>query len=262
MFLRLTCLTCVCLLTALAWGADDQSKGQLGGKKHVLPKAKDAAVIILDFKGGFTPPRKSEAPMLTILADGTVKMPARFEGQKEFESKLTADELNLLLDEIITEQKFFEIDLAKAQANAGPQAPLVADAPVTVIRVEADGQSKELKQYALGFGGQQSPELQRMAKVSRRLQRLFSTVQLGGSAELAKYLKLANEKLKAEHPQAEPLTLADFQGGGQDATGRKTATFHRQGRAEGAAAGGFTQVSIEHLPEQQPKLVVHHREGK
>lgn len=232
-------------------------------KEHTLPKDKQAAVITLDYKGGFTPPRSSDKPALTILADGTVKMPARFQGQKSYDGKITQAELQELLDFAIDGQKFFEYDpkkVAEKKLAQGPQIQ-VADAATTVIRIQADGQDKEFSHYALGFGTD-IDELKRLAVVQQRLQRLMATIQIGGNEKVQEFLKRANEKLKEKHPGAAPLTTENFQSAHEGPENSKFVQFVRQvNDAEGKQVN-FTAVSFNEQANGKSDVQVNYVEGK
>lgn len=234
-------------------------------KEHTLPKDKEAAVITLDFKGGFTPPRISDKPTFTILADGTVKIPAKFQGQKAYDSKISMSELQELLDFAIETQKFFEYDPKKVQekveqANQGGLRIQVADAATTVIRIQADGKDKEVSHYALGMGAKVE-ELKRLAAVQQRLMQVMSTVQIGGKEKVAEYLKQANAELKAKHPNAEPLTTAHFQTGSERADGSRFVQFTRQVMDAKGEQTSFTAVSINESAQAKAQVTVNHVEA-
>lgn len=217
-----------CLALAVTLGgsavADEAAK-----PKFQLPDDPKAAVIVFDYKGGFTPPRLNQKPMFSILADGSVLMPARFQGQVSHEGKISVKQIHELLT-FIESKKFFEYDAAvvkKKLAQGGPR-PQIADAPTTVIRVTLKDKQKEVSHYALGIGVDGVPELQAIAEIRTRLMRVQSVVQLGGDEEVKKWLKQANAELKTEFPNVRPLTEEDLQSGGKRANGSLYVSFSRR----------------------------------
>jgi len=189
--------TCALLSGPLTAGANSDKR-----TLYQLPKDPKAAIIILDYKGGFTPPRTSDKPAMTIQADGTVLLPARFAGQKSFRGKLTSVELHNLLEFIIFKNQFIKYDKKAVQAKlakiGGPRLR-IADAATVVIRVDIPRYKKKVTRYALGMGrDRQVKELRQLSDIHRRLQQVSSVVRLGGTKAVAKWLKLANAQLKAK----------------------------------------------------------------
>jgi hypothetical protein len=248
---------------ALQASADEQDnpsqKAPATGMKYALPDDPKAAVIVLDFKGGFTPPRISDEPTLTIRADGAVDIPAKFEGQKAFKGKLDIEEVQQLLAFIIEKQKFLEYDPAKVReklAAGGPRLA-VADAATTVIRVTVDGRTKEASHYALGIGGK-IEELERLAAIQRRLMQVQSVVQLGGKDQVAKWLEPINAELKKQHPDAAPLTGDDLQSGGERVDGSVYLSFART-VGDDPAAARITSAFVNKPAAGEAKITVTHR---
>lgn len=241
------------------------STGVAAEEVYKLPKDKTATVISLDHKGGFTPRRKSDAPMLSILADGTIKMPDRFGFSKDVNGKISQKELQALLRFIIKDNKFFEYDKAKVAAKmkkaaAGRNIPRVADASTLVIEVKIAGKSNKASQYALGLMANQYktvPEIQQLSAINQRLNRLMNVTRLGGEKNVKAALELANAELKKKYPKAPPLTMQDFRSANVRKNGQKTVSFGRYGRtADGKSDGTYTNVTLQYPPEGKPKVFV------
>ncbi len=231
--------------------------------KHQLPKNPKDAVVTLDYRGGFTPPRIGNAPSLSILADGSVEIPANFQGQQAYSGKLTADELQVLLRFIIDENKFFEYDAQAVQRKLrarGP-GPIIADASTTTLTVHANGQSKTVQ---LPQGDARIEELQRIGAIRSRLERLRAVIQLGGKDEVERWLKVANQHLKQQQPNAPPLTADHFQSGSQRAPGSYFIQFQRMVPAanNNEADQELTMVNINQQPGAEPRVSVVFRPGK
>jgi len=236
--------------------------GNMGDYK--LPDDPEAPVIVLDFKGGFTPPRISDEPAMTIRADGVVVIPKRFEGQKSFRGEISREELNDLLDFAIKENKFLEYDPAKVGeklAEAGPRVA-VADAAATVIRISVNGESKEVSRYALGMLGQGVKELQQLYAIQRRLMQVQSVIQLGGKQEVKKWLAAVNAELKDKFPAASPMKISNLASGGQRADGSLYVSFQRvvKKEADGPPAE-VTSGFVNKPADGEPQINVNYRKS-
>jgi hypothetical protein len=113
----------------------------------VLPKDPKATVITYDpGAGGFI--RKGEAPYLRVQADGTVTVTGLHDGSKK-EAKLTAKELDDLLQFIVKEQDFLKVTKAAIDAGikeASKSGPFIAvgGAGTGVIGVQVNGEKHEV----------------------------------------------------------------------------------------------------------------------
>jgi hypothetical protein len=148
-----------------------------------LPKDPKAAVITLDYRGGFTPPRRSEDPYLVIRADGSVIVTDPFGQQKTVETRLAAKDLQALLRFAIVDNNFFGFDAAKVaaavkaeQAKKGPGLA-IADAATTIIRISADGKANEAKYYALGMAANQYPAVKELGQLRAIEQKLMAVMK-------------------------------------------------------------------------------------
>lgn len=203
-------------------------------KAHKLPKQKKAPVIVLEYQGGFTPPRKNNEPSMQILADGTVILGAPFGIKKRIETKINQKEIQSLLQYGLDELKLSKFDAAKvkmAMKAAGKPRFAIADAPTTVIQINADDKTIEAKFYALGFTARQYPkikELSRLEAFRKRLEKLRAEINAGGEKGIAKHLKLVNAELKAKYPKVKPLQAKDLQSAWHRANGKVYVNFMRQ----------------------------------
>ena len=174
--LRLAVSACA-LLPAVSVMAQD--------KMHQLPAEKNAVVIVFDYVGGFTPPPVNDDPHMVIRADGSLTLGNRFKENARIESKISRDELQELLRLAIDECNVFAFDAAKVKQEIADKAkkvrangiiqlaPVIADAPTTVIKVHADGKQVETKYYALSFAARTHKDvaaLQKLQKLAERLQ--------------------------------------------------------------------------------------------
>ena len=84
----------------------------------------------------------------------------------------------------------------------------------TIIRIKTAAKEHEVKVFALANHVNQYKEIKALAQllaVEQRLNRVKQEATAGGSAEVGKLLALANEQLRKEYPDAQPLTAVDLQ---------------------------------------------------
>jgi hypothetical protein len=218
---------------------------------HQLPDDPKAVVIVLDYQGGFTPPRQNQDAHLTIRADGSVITGAPWGQRKRIEARLTMVELHELLNYILDEQKLSEFDADHVQRQVRDIQQqrgtflAIADAPTTVVTVHADGKTWVARYYALTMAARQFPEvmpLQRLMAVERRLQGVYNRLHAGGPDALKRYLELANAALRAKDPQLRPLSADDLQSATSLANGQVQLSFARQ---EPAGQNQTRYVSVQ-----------------
>lgn len=195
-----------------------------------LPKDPKTVVLSYDEVGGYGPVRTRKEPFLTVLADGTVKVPPLQKGAKDLELKLTGAELQELMRFVVEKHRFFEFDEKKTMAAMGQKGAIIMDAASTVIAVKTKGKAKQVRFYAVTWAARQHPKvraLQDLDAIGRRLVNLMAVVRAGGKKKAAAFLALANAELKKAHPQARPLALDDLVWTGRHPDGSLVVRFHR-----------------------------------
>ncbi len=205
-----------------------------GVQAQIYPLPQDPAepVITLDYQGDrlrcIDP-----APTLSILADGRVVMPQSYAHTQAYEDQISDAELQELLDFIIRENQFFdyEEETVEAKLSTLERQPLPIHLSTTVILVNADNQTKEVRCPALGHGPMVE-ETTRLLAVKQRLDQLMSVAKLGGKVEVASWLGLANRELSSKYPDATPLISEDLESGARRADGSIHARFVRRDDAE------------------------------
>ncbi len=267
-----------CSVAVADKGEKGTPEGTLEGKpsqpKYTFPKDPKTPVIVFNYRGGFTPPKISKEPTMSIYADGTVDMPKKFQNAKAYKGKLTPKELQELVHEILAVHQYGNYDQAKVTKKiaaekariqaAGGAIFRLADAPTVEIRVTANGKITESSYYPSGIDESVIEELQQRAAVQKRLSRLMSIIRIGGNQEAAKWLKRANAALLAQHPKVEPLTLDHFQSGGERNDGSVYVSFNRMEFDEDGKPipNHLTAVSINQPAKGEPKINVTVRQGK
>ena len=229
-----------------------------------LPMEPESVVISYDEQNGFTLPRQNEAPLLSILADGTVQMPDAFGTSRDVTGKISKDELQTLLRFIIEENKFFEYDADKVKAKMEEaqkqrEIPQIADAPDSVFEIRTADKKHSVRHYALGEAGEykEIEELQQLSAIHRRLNKLMSETRVGGKAGIEKLLKLANVELNEQHPDIKPLSAENFAGAYIAQDGKTSATFSRTGKKDDGKPDGTYVVAVLQIPEKgDPQVTI------
>ncbi|MHC4449107.1 MAG: hypothetical protein ACYS0E_03045 [Planctomycetota bacterium] len=170
-------------------------------------------VIVLDYTGGFSPPRESKEPYLAIFADGRIRARNPYTKDKPREDKMSKEQVKELLAELAPKIK---------QLKKWPgKGPAITDASTTVIRV---GKSSA-RQYALGFLAEQLPkhkQVQALWAARQRLNLIYNVTMVGGEKKAKAHLATANKALKKAWPKAKPFTVHEM------AAYRASITFRRQ----------------------------------
>jgi hypothetical protein len=231
---------------------------------HRLPEKPDDILIRLEFRGGQTVAEKKE-PHLVLMPDGTVFLGPSAGHSQPDNFNITQTEVHELLKFIIDDNRFFDLDPLEIKnrvmsaAKSSGRMFNVADAPVTVIRVQADGKDHTVVYYALGFVAQRFPDiqnLQQLMAVQKRLQHLASLLQAGGVNALNEYLKTANMLVKQKWPQGPSLEIADLEYASRLKTGEKKLRFSWKSTHPEAVGLSFIVVLISHMPGEDPQYEV------
>jgi hypothetical protein len=235
-------------------------------KKHTLPADPKTPVIVLEFQGGFTPPRKNNEPALTIRADGTAILGAPFGMRKRIEHELGEERLQELLRYILDEKKLGEFnakdvqgEIRQIQQAKGGLGLHVADAATTSVRVNADGKEMEAKYYAVGMVARQYPEVEPLAAlydVQRHLQGVMNEIYAGGPEGVARLVKMANEALKQEASAVPGFTAEHLTSATRMADGRLSAHFSRTEELEGDRVR-HSSANLKIPAEGEPEVNAH-----
>ena len=185
----------------------------------LLPPDQTVAVITLDFRGGYGPPRRDDRPMLTIFPNGVVRIVDGSGEVAPIEAKISADALQELLRFAIDEHHFLDFDnLAasqqlRAEEDKSGLRHTIIDASTTVIRIRTSERDHTGEFYALRDYLEVYPSvklLQDLYAVEERLLKLSYEIEAGGEEGIAAALKLANEFLRKTYPTVPLLVPADF----------------------------------------------------
>jgi len=142
-----------------------------------LPKDASAVAIRLDYIGGYTPPRKSNAPYLEILADGHVTLTDPFGHQPTVRAQLKTENVLDFLKFAVEDQDFLQLDSAALKKSIEDEKkkhklPTITDLPTTAITIRTADAVHEVRVYAPQFYAENCPDLkgvQKFEKVHARL---------------------------------------------------------------------------------------------
>ena len=256
-------LVFVCMgFDVLCATADSDKKPGLN--QFELPDDPKAAVIVLDYRGGRLR-RKTDDPVLTILANGSLRIANPWGMSREVKSQLSPAELQELLSEIITENRFFEADsdgiktAVLEAARAKGRIGRILDSSTVSIRVRVNGKEQEVSYYALSFFAKRHPEvaeLQRLNAVNKRLDRLMSFIRAGGRKGATEYLQQANQELKKKFPKESPFTLDDLRYCNMYANGTTKLQFYRGVPDDTGKVVSYASASITVSAEGQLEVAV------
>lgn len=240
---------------------------ELGGKEEAdrnaavaLPSDPQSPVIVLDFADPQTA-KKTAEPFLTIRADRSVILGG--DGQsKRIETKIAAEELQELLRVAVHDNRFFAIDGGKlseavrqAEAKKGVSSRSGA---ATVLRIQANAKQNDVRCDALPSRARACPdikELQQLASIQQRLERLATWIHAGEKAGVEAALKSANEQLKKQFPEAPALTADDLQSAQQRADGHSELTLERR-RISDKDPFSFVYARVQKATDGEAKVVV------
>lgn len=199
-----------------------------------LPQDRTAAVITMDYRGGFGPPRKDNRPALTILADGAVQIIDSSGDDPAINGTLSSEELQDLLRFAINEHHFFEFDEAEAQREVADEEVKAGfhfstfDGATTIIRIRTAEHDHTARFYVLDSYAKAYPGaklLTDLFSVEGRLQLLVNEAKAGGREAVAAALNLVNEYLKTAYPKIPALGQKDLLYVTGDTADRHTLVF-------------------------------------
>ena len=228
-----------CLFCLLMWLPITVSAANEPHNQHI-PSCEipgNDAIIVYDSLGGMTP-RTSNEPRLTVQANRNVILGNPYGLSLRIEKQVSHMQVQQLLDFIVEENHFFDIDVTAIQRqireeqNKTGRLFAIADAGESIIRVCSGKHQKEVKFYALSHAARQFPEisaLQRLYAIEQEIKRMATWVRIGGDEGAQSVLALVNGYLSRKHPDIEPLTLENLSGAVTDPGGNLTVYFSRRG---------------------------------
>jgi hypothetical protein len=201
-----------------------------------LPADPSTVIISLDRRGGFTFPRKDSDPILTIRADGRVKVIDPWGIDSDKETILSPAEVQELLYFAVTQQDFFAFSAATVRqdiqaefAKTGRET-VVSDESDTVVRIRTASRDQEARYNGLSYWANRFSDikmLQQLRAIETKLTQLEALLRAGGNTEVAEALDRANVYLKEKYPTMPPLVMNDYQRTLQSVLGDRILEFSR-----------------------------------
>jgi len=184
-----------------------------------------------------------EDPMIEIYADGRVECGRLSIGANRATSTLTSDQLQDLMNFVVNDQKFFEIDedavvnkikndarIRNSSQRALPQFTLTVTTKDQQKQVTIEGIrvfSKILSEFGM---------LQNAAEIERRLNNLFITINVGGRETMISILDQVNKQFERNIEKVGAFTINDATFLVVRNDGSMKVTF---GRSKTSAEGGY-----------------------
>src|SRR5262249_47535019 len=163
--------------------------------------------------------RKDDRPLLTIFANGVIRIVDSSSEVAPIEAKISADAFQDLLRFAIDEHHFFDFDNTaasqqlRAEEDKSGLRHAIFDASTTVIRIRTSERDHTGEFYALRNYLEAYPSvkpLQDLYSVQERLLKLSYEIEAGGEEGIGAALKVANEFLRKTYPKVPLLVPADF----------------------------------------------------
>jgi len=118
-----------------------------------LPEDPTAIVVEFDWVGGYTPPRKSNDPYLTIRADGSVSLINPFKNEPPLQTRMSPQALLEFVRFAAEKERFFDLNDAAVKKAAEEEMRLrkiggIPDAPTTAIRIRVGDRMHQVRCFA------------------------------------------------------------------------------------------------------------------
>jgi hypothetical protein len=206
-------------------------------------------------------PRTKEGPTLQFKADGTVLVADPHGAGQPVEGKLTTDELQQLLQTIVREHGFFAIDPATYVSElraARRKAGLSADGPALFniqLQLHVNGKTHEVRCADLAANAERTPAARKLFAIQEQLEKLKAWAYAGGNVGVEAALKLANDALLQDFPEAAPLAPDDLRSAIQRTNGSAQIVFERRGVAPDKNRFSFIYASVDKDSSEAPAKV-------
>jgi hypothetical protein len=230
---------------------------------YPLPDDPETIVLelALDDSAGAAP----ASPAVQIRADGRVVVPAGSGSGRALYGELTADQLQLLLREIVETQQFLECDsddVAAAIEQAGRRSGRdwrIQNAAATVIRLRLKDTEHEVRCNAAELLLERFPEvdgLARLCAVQRRLQNVRALVEVGGEEEGQRLAALATDELRQGAATGPEVTSRDLLHVRSSGDGLRQVQFRMESVPENGGEAEIIMITIFESPEAPPRVSV------
>jgi len=208
-------------------------------------------------------PRTKEGPSLQVRGDGSLSVTDPHGAGQPIEAKLSADQLQDLLQFVVREQGIREIDSAKLEkeirtARAKDGLPPEGSGVFSMsMRVKVEGKEHEVRCVDLAANAERGPLAKKLAAIHGRFERLRAWAYAGGAKGLEASLKVANEQLHRDFPEAPLLTADDLQSALQRTNGSAQVLLERRGVAPDKNRFSFIHAAVDKdSPQGTPRASI------
>ncbi|MBL8797361.1 MAG: sigma-70 family RNA polymerase sigma factor [Planctomycetia bacterium] len=212
-----------------------------------LPQDPQAAVLVWDQRRQDDLPGINDEPQLVIRADGSLVLTDPHGPGKRIETRLPPADLQDLLRFAIHNQGFFQLD--KRQIPSAGRL-------TTTIHIVADGNDCRLQGADLVRYAMTSSAARQLLAIQQRLESLNTWLHAGEHAGVAAALRLANEQLGRQFPDAPLLTANDLHTALQRSDGTSEVVFERRGISADRDPFSFAYARIERPAQGEPRILV------
>jgi hypothetical protein len=233
-----------------------------GAAAAEIPLPEDPAVAVLELVFVDHPGTKQEKEVVAaqVLASGKVR-PQGEPMDRKSDYRMTSKRLRQLVSEIVVTHGVGEIDSARLGTSirkaceAAGLSPEIEGAAATVIRFRTADRAGEVRCEALSVMAARFPEMldvQRLHDAQLRLQNVAAIARAGGEDASERLAEIANDALKAQRPDAPPLTHRDLSMVRELSTGSRYVQFYRRP----TSGSGELLVSVFQIPGQPARVSV------
>jgi hypothetical protein len=209
---------------------------------------------------------RAERSNLEIRADGRIQIERLGDCGAVFESRLSKDELQALLHEIVDGQQFLELttpgieDEIRAKRGPGPYLGRMGHAGDTVVRVRTADRDSEVTYNAPAVFAREYPgakQIARFAEVVARLKTVANQVADTGKQTAALAALKANNYLATARPDLPRVETVDHVRSFTSDSGRWSSEF-RHDRGDGT----ILIVTVVDAQNEKPLIVVETRPAR
>lgn len=219
---------------------------------HPLANAQpesETPIISMDYSGGRLA-RQTDAPVLSIFADGRVVMPAVYVHSQYIEEVVPVSMVEGLMRYISKDATFFDLDMERIakQITTENLRGTRVHAPTIEIMAQFDGKERTIAFRQIETD---DPEFHRLVKLRARIERVMAYAQVGGQAGVKRLLGDVNVELHRKSAAAPDFNPEDLVAGKRRADGTVYAKF-----AQIDSKGEIISSTIRIMPSGERRIGV------
>ncbi len=252
----------VCVLTSVLW-LIGVAQGGDHSSPIAVPDDPQTTILELEFQ---EPDAVGMAARVAIRGDGEISVSGGAQRGTRVIGRVTANELQELLQEIVRTRRILECDsdtIAAAVEQAGRRSGRdwrIRNAATTVIRVRLRDGEHEVRCPAAELLCERFPgidELERLCAVQRRLQNVKAVAQAGGTAEAERLAKIAAAEWGDESGEEREVLVRHLLHVRDSGDGLRQFQFRVDAPADdGGSSGEAVAITIFETPQTLPRVSV------